>query len=409
MSAFSGYAPFSPEQLADPFPIYASARREAPIFYSPELGSWVLTKHQDVRFVYEHPEIFSNVDVLSSRSGMPAAIVEEFPGWIPPFAKQVVMCDPPEHTRLKRLMMKSFTPGRVAQFEPWIREIVQRLISSFEAAGKADLVSSFTALVPTDIIGRILGVPTEDSRQFRGWVGDIVTLAGTWDLTEQEQIHAWRGIRQFDDYVQRLVAERRQHRREDVVSYLIDAKSDDGSPALSDEEVVHSVLNIAGAGADTTGNLIALTTYLLLVQPDRWHAVQGNHALIGNAVEETLRYQSVVRGLIRRTMGPIELRGIKIPKGELVYIALVSANCDEEVFAEPNVYDMNRLGVRNHMGFGMGAHTCLGASLARLECKVAIAGLLDSLPRLALAAGQSRLDFKKSNLIPGIRSLHATW
>jgi cytochrome P450 len=409
MSAFSGYAPFSPEQLADPFPIYARARLEAPVFYSEELGSWVLTKYQDVRFVYEHPEIFSNVDVLSSRSGMPAAIVAEFPGWIPPFAKQVVMTDPPQHTRLKRLMMKVFTPGRVAQFEPWIREIVQGLIGSFAAAGRADLVTAFTALVPTDVIGRVLGVPTGDSRQFRGWVGDIVTLAGTWDLTEQEQIQAWRGIRQFDDYVKNLVAERRRHRREDVVSYLIEAKSDDGSPALSDEEVVHNVLNIAAAGADTTGNLIALTIYLLLVQPERWHAVQGNRALIGNAVEETMRYQSVVRGLIRRTMRPIELRGVEIPTGELVYIALVAANCDEEVFAQPNVYDMNRPGVRNHMGFGMGAHTCLGASLARLECKVALAGLLDSLPKLTLAAGQGRLDFKKSNLIPGIRSLHATW
>jgi len=409
MSTFSGYAPFSPEQLANPFPVYARARREAPVFYSPELGSWVLTKYQDVRFVYEHPEIFSNVDVLSSRSGMPAAITAEFPGWIPPFAKQVVLSDPPQHTRLKRLMMKVFTPGRVAQFEPWIGEIVQGLIESFESAGQADLVSTFTALVPTDVIGKILGVPTEDSRQFRDWVGDIVTLAGTWDLTEQEQIQAWRGIRQFDDYVKQLVAERRRDRREDVVSYLIEAKSDDGSPALSDEEVVHNVLNIAAAGADTTGNLIALTVYLLLAQPERWQAVQRNRALIANAVEETLRYQSVVRGLIRRTMRPVEFRGIEIPAGELVYIALVSANCDEEVFADADVYDMNRPGVRNHMGFGMGAHTCLGASLARLESKVATAGLLDRLPKLALAAGQNGLDFKKSNLIPGIRSLHVTW
>jgi cytochrome P450 len=406
---FPAYSPFSPEQLLDPYPVYAEARREAPVFYSPELEMWVLTKYQDVRLVYEHPEIFSNSAVLSPRSGLPKAIAEEFAGWTLPMEKQAVMSDPPQHTRLKRLMMKAFTPGRVAQFAPWIRQIVDSLIDEFQHARSTNLVEAFTSKVPTDVIGRILGVPTQDSRKFRQWVGEIVLLAGTWDVSEEEQIGAWRGIRQFDEYVRQLVAERRLHRQEDVVSYLIEATSEDGSPALSDEEVVHSVINIAGAGADTTGNLIALTVYLLLHRPQRWQAVRDDHGLIGVAIEESMRYASVVRGLVRRTTQAVDIRGIKIPEGEFVYIALTSANRDEDIFQNADVYDMRRVGVRNHMSFGMGAHTCAGASLARLETKTAITALLERFPQLSLSDARAGLNFKKNNMIPGIKSVQVEW
>jgi cytochrome P450 len=406
---FPAYSPFLPEQLLDPHPVYAEARRQAPVFYSPELEMWVLTKYQDVRFVYERPEIFSNSAVLSPRAGLPSAIAEEFAGWTLPMEHQVVMSDPPQHTRLKRLMMKAFTPGRVSQFEPWVRQIVDGLIDVFEPARSANLVEVFTSKVPTDVIGRILGVPTQDSRKFRAWVGNIVLLAGTWDVSEEEQIGAWRGIRQFDEYARQLVAERRLHRREDVVSYLIEATTEDGTPALSDEEVVHSVINIAGAGADTTGNLIALTLYLLLQRPERWEAVRNDHGLIGGAIEESMRYASVVRGLVRRTTQPVDIRGITIPAGEFVYIALTSANRDEDQFQNVDVYDMRRAGVRNHMGFGLGAHSCAGASLARLEVKTAILALLERLPQLALSDARARLDFKKNNMIPGIKSVQVEW
>jgi cytochrome P450 len=403
------YSPFSPEQLLDPHPVYAEARRQTPVFYSPQLEMWVLTKYQDVRFVYEHPEIFSSSAVLSPRAGLPSAIAKEFVGWTLPMEHQVVMSDPPQHTRLKRLMMKAFTPGRVSQFEPWVRQIVDGLIDAFEPARSANLVEVFTSKVPTDVIGRILGVPTQDSRKFRGWVGAIVLLAGTWDVSEEEQIGAWRGIRQFDEYARQLVAERRLHRQEDVVSYLIEGTTEDGTPALSDEEVVHNVINIAGAGADTTGNLIALTLYLLLQRPERWEAVRDDHGLIGGAIEESMRYASVVRGLVRRTTQSVDIRGITIPAGEFVYIALTSANRDEDQFQNVDVYDMRRAGVRNHMGFGLGAHSCAGASLARLEVKTAILALLERIPQLALSDTRAGLDFKKNNMIPGIKSVQVAW
>ena len=406
---FPAYSPFSPEQVNDPFAVFARARREAPIFYSPDLDMWVLTKYEDVRYVYENPETFSSSSVLSPRTGMPASIAAEFEGWSLPMAKQVVMSDPPQHTRLKRLMMKAFTPGRVAQFEPWIRETVYGLIDKFEDAGSGDLVQLFTSFVPTDVIGRILGVPTQDSRKFRKWVGDINLLAGTWDVSEEEQVGAWRGIRQFEEYAQNLVTERRKAPREDVLSYLIEATSEDGSPSLTNEEVVQNVLNLAGAGSDTSGNLIALTVYMLLQRPERWQEVAKNHSLIAGALEESMRYACVVRGLVRRTTRPVEIGGMTIPQGNCVYIALASANRDEDVFPDPDVYDMNRAGVRNHLGFGVGAHTCLGVSLARLECKTAIAALVERLPGLALADENIRLELKKNIMAPGIKALPVKW
>lgn len=406
---FPDYRPFSSEQLADPHAAFARARKEAPVFYSSELRMWILTKYQDVRYVYEHPEIFSSSAVLASRSGIPDVVAKEFGGWTPHMDKQVVMSDPPLHTRLKRLMMKAFTPARVAQFEPWIHQIANCLIDAFHDDGSADLVENYSALIPTEVIGRVLGAPSADSRKFRKWVGAINLLVGTWDVSEEEQINAWRAIREFEEYSHQLVAERRSNPQQDVVSYLIEATSEDGSPALSDEEVVQNVSNIAGAGADTTGNLIASTVYLLLREPSRRLAVERDPSLIAPAIEESLRFASVVRGLVRRVTRSIEIRGVKIHEGELVYIALISANRDDEMFANPHSFEIGRSGVRNHLGLGMGAHTCLGASLARLEARIAIETLFKRLPGLRLASGQTSLQFKKNNFIPGIKELHAKW
>ncbi len=232
----SGYSPFTEEQLADPYPMYRRARQEAPVFYSEELGSWVLTRYRDVQFVYEHPEIFSSSEVIRPRSPMPASLARELAGWTPPFAHQVVMTDPPKHTRLKRLMMKAFTPGRVSKFESWIRDIVTGLLGEFESEKQVDLVSVYTSLVPTDVIGKVLGVGTPR-------FAPLPPMGGGHRLARRTGRCERRGA-------DHRMAQHPRVRRilpapgggapsappRGVISYLIEATTDDGAPALSDEE-----------------------------------------------------------------------------------------------------------------------------------------------------------------------------
>jgi cytochrome P450 len=370
---------------------------------------WVVTRYDDVSFIYANPGIFSSASVLSPRTDIPTSIVAEFGGWSPPIAQMLVMTDAPQHTRLRQLMMKAFTPARVSQFEPWIVNIENALMDGFIEGKKGDFVGLFTSRVPTDAIGRILGVPSEDARMFATWVGDLNNLAGTFDLDEQTMIACWRGVRDFENYAMQLIADRRKAPREDVVSYFIDAKSEDGSPALSDTELLHNVLNVAAAGSETSGVLLAVMIYLLLIHPDQWDEIKRNSALIPGAIEESLRFGGVVRGLIRRTTQDVTLGGQQIREGDFVYFSLASANRDHSVFLDGDTFNIYRQNARRHLGLGGGIHNCLGASLARLEAKIGIKCLIERMPNLALAEDHKGLEYRANIMIPPIKSLEVTW
>jgi cytochrome P450 len=340
---------------------------------------------------------------------MPASILAEFGTWSPPIANQLVMTDDPQHARLRQLMMKAFTSARVAKFEPWVFDIESELLNGFIGQKQGDLLQLFTSRVPTDVIGRILGVPSEDARMFATWVGDLNNLAGTFDAEEAMMIACWRGVRDFEQYTMKLIAARRQQLREDIVSYFIEAKSDDGSPAMSDIEVLHNVVNVAAAGSETSGVLLAMTIYQLLRHPEQWEEVKNNPALIGGAIEESLRFGGVVRGLVRRATQDIVLAGQQVRKGEFVYFSLVSANRDEAMFADGDKFNIRRPNARRHFGFGGGIHTCLGVALARLEAKIGIKLLTERMPNLRLADDQAVLEYHPNIMIPSVKSLRVTW
>ena len=406
---FPAYSPFSPDQVNDPFPALAKARRECPVFYSDELKMWVVTRYEDVNFIYANPSTFSNSSVLTPRTDMPPSIVAEFGGWAPPISKMLVMTDAPQHTRLRQLMAKAFTPARVSLFKPWILQIENSLIDGFLEKKHGDLVELFTSLVPTDVIARILGIPTEDARMFAKWVGDLNNLAGTFNADEKSLIACWRGVREFEQYVMKLVASRRKEPREDVVSYFIEAKSEDGSPAMSDIEVLHNVANVAAAGSETSGVLLAVTIYQLLRHPNQWQDLKSNPGLIPGAIEESLRFGGVVRGLIRRTTQDTQVGGQQILEGEFVYFSLASANRDETVFVDGETFNIRRPNARRHFGLGGGIHNCLGASLARLETTIGIQCLIDRMPNLALAKDHEDLQYRANIMIPPVHSLEVTW
>ncbi|HYR80427.1 MAG TPA: cytochrome P450 [Candidatus Dormibacteraeota bacterium] len=406
---FEPFRPFSKEQLADPYPVLAQARAEKPVFYSEEFDLWVVTRYEDVNRIYGDPILYSNASVLEPRMARPAEIDLEFGDRQLGLHNQLVMSDPPAHTRLRKLMMPAFLPNRVREREQWIRALTNRLIDEFEVLRQADLVRAYASRIPTAVIGNVVGAPEGDARQFAGWVDDIFTLTGAWDVTDAERAKAWRGVFAFEDYIAALVADRRRNPGNDLTTDFIQAQSDDGSPAMSDTEVLWNVFNVAAAGADTTGVLIAQLIHLLLTHPDQWEILKSNRLLIPNAIDETMRVRSPVRGLMRKTTAPVTIAGVPIPARAYVFISLASASHDEKFFAQPERFDVRRSNANRQLGFGSRSHACIGAALARLEARIAIETLIDRLPQVEIVAESRTLEYKPNLMLPVIASLHAKW
>ncbi|WP_339706406.1 cytochrome P450 [uncultured Sphingosinicella sp.] len=406
---FQEFKPFSKAQLADPYTVLARARDQAPVFYAPEFDFWVVTRYEDVNRIYGEPALYSSSSVLSPRMERPAEIDREFGDRQLGLHHQLVMSDPPAHTRLKKLMSPAFLPRRILAREEWIRELTHKLIDAFEANGEADLVRSYAARIPTAVIGKIIGAPEDDARNFAHWVDDIFTLTGAWDIPEAERARAWRGVFAFEDYIRSLIAERRCEPQDDLTTDFIQARSDDGSPAMNDTEVLWNVFNIAGAGADTTGVLIAQLIHLLLTHPDQWEAVRRDKSLITNAVDETMRVRSPVRGLMRKTTAEVSIAGITIPAGAFVFIHLASANHDSQIFTDPRQFDIRRPNANRHLGFGSRSHACIGAPLARLEARIALETLIDRLPGLELLEDSKIIQYKPNLMLPAVAFLKARW
>lgn len=306
-------------------------------------------------------------------------------------------------------MSPAFLPRRIREYESWIRGLANRLVDGFAKAGKTDIVSSYAARIPTAVVGKIVGAPEEDSRQFAHWVDDIFTLTGDWDVPEAEQASAWRGVFAFEDYIAALIADRRRNPQDDLTTDFILARADDGEPAMSDTEVLWNVFNVAAAGSDTTGVLIAQALHLLLAHRSEWDAIREDRSLIPNAVDEAMRLRAPVRALIRRTTAQAIIGGVTIPADSLVLISVASTGHDEQIFPHPERFDVRRGNAKRHLGFGSRIHSCIGAPLARLEAQIAIETLIDRLPDLRMSEQSRSLIYRPNLILPVIDHLHVHW
>lgn len=406
---FPDYKPFEADQMACPYPTLAKAREEQPIFFSHELGMWVVTRYEDVIRICGEPIKYSSSKVLAPLHAKPAQIVKEFGERELPFEHSLVMSDPPKHTRLKQLVMPAFMPSRIALREKWVRALTNRLVDEFIELGEVDLVGQYAAKIPTAVIGHMLGMSEVDAPKLKKWVEDILLLSGEVNATEEQVIQAYRGAFEFEDCIRALVADRKKSPQDDLTSDLILAKTEDGSPSLSEIEAVHIVVNLAGAGADTTGMLIAQQVYLLLSHPEQWSALCQDQSLIPGAVDEALRHSGPVRGLVRQTTTQVQIGNQTIPENSMVFMSFASANRDGDVFPNSDQFDIRRSNANKHLALGSRAHACVGAALARLEARISIETLLDRIPNLRLAGDQQSLQYVPNLVIPIIKSLKVCW
>ncbi|HEU5439090.1 MAG TPA: cytochrome P450, partial [Ktedonobacterales bacterium] len=307
-----------------------------------------------------------------------------------------------EHRRLRTLVRDTFAPKHIAQLEPRVRELVGMSLDRMAAAERVDLVADFALPLPLTVIAEILGVSERDRLRFRDWFSSFIGTSAS-NRPSLSMLLKLPDIFAMMRFLRRLVSERRAHPGDDLVSRL--ALTQEGDDRLSEDEMVAMLLILLIAGYETTVNLIATGTLLLLGHPDQLTRLREDPALIESAVEELLRLATPVDVATERyAREEVEIAGVTIPRGALVLVAIVSANADETRFPQPEQMDVSRAENR-HLAFGLGPHYCLGAPLARMEARVALNALIQRFPHLRLAAPAEQLHWRPGVSLRGLVSL----
>jgi cytochrome P450 len=378
----------------DPHQIYEQLRLDGPIrpVVLPTGGTgWLVTRYDDVRRLLGDPRL-SKGGVVS-----PIGYLVDLPDDIQQgLTRHMLTADPPDHTRLRRLVTAGFTTRRIEALRPRVQEIADELLDEMAGRARVDLIDEFAFPLPLQVICELLGVPIADRVEFREWSNVIV--AG---IAAREQLPG--AMTSMLGYLRELIARKRRQPADDLLSALI-AVSDEGD-RLTRDELTSTVFLLLVAGHETTVNLIGNGVYLLLTHPDQRERLRTDPALLPVAIEEFLRYESPVHlATFRVTTEDVEVDGQVIPAGQPVLISLLSANRDEDRFAEPRRFDITARET-SHVAFGHGIHFCLGAPLARLEGQVAFASLLRRFPDMRLAEPGRRIAWRPGSLMHGLAGL----
>jgi cytochrome P450 len=385
--------------MQNPHELEARLRKDGPVrqVRTPRgLRVWLVTRYADAKQVLAHSEIRKNAALATQlmRDQYPESASVLTPA-SRAVASHMLNSDPPDHTRLRRLVTRAFTSRTVAWLEPRIVNIADTLLTAMEQQRDVDLMTAYAGPLPMRVICELLGVPESQRERFRALSTVVVGASADSRLAD-----AAAG---FMSYVHDLINEKRAHPGTDLLSELI-AVSDDGD-SLSQEELAAMTALLVIAGHDTTVNLIGNGVLALLRDPEQWAALRDEPALVPNAVEEMLRYDGPVHLATERfTTEPVTIGGIEIPANEFVLVSLTSANRDGKHFEYPDTFDVRRI-AGGHVSFGHGIHHCVGAPLARLEARVAVRRLVERFPRLRLTADPATLIWRNSTLIRGLESL----
>jgi cytochrome P450 len=388
------FNPMDPDFVADPYPMYHRLRAEDPVHHSP-LGFWVLTRYPDVMAMLRDPRLI--------KEPIAAFVAARFGVAVPPgLGLSMLDRDPPDHTRLRGLVSKAFTPRALEGLRPHIQQIVDGLLDEAQRRGSMDLIEEFAYPLPVRVICEMLGVPVKDHERFKQWGLDIARGLDAIMLPPDSDVavRSIAGRRALSNYFRELIAERRAAPRDDMLSALIAAE--EAGDKLNEDELLATCILLLVAGHETTVNLIGNGTLALLRHPAELRKLRENPGLITTAVEELLRFDGPVQRTARIPSEDITIGGVTIGKGEMVMPFLGAADRDPAQFPDPDRLDITRADNR-HIAFGMGIHFCLGAPLARMEGQIAINTLLARLPRLALAT--DRPKFRQSLTLRGLETL----
>ena len=407
MSTTQRYDLYSPEFRATTHATYARMREESPVHLQPGLDGetliWFVTRYEDVVAVLTDKRFVLDPKLALSQEELDAL---EADSQIPNDERvntNLLAMDGDDHRRLRQLVTKAFTPRMVEQLRPRIQEIADELIDRVQAQGAMELVDDFAFPLPITVIAELLGIPVEDRGRFRTWSNSFVLPPVTDELREQFMRHTDEFVAYLDD----LFATRRAEPTDDLLSALVQAE--EHGDRLSQNELRSMAVLLIVAGHETTVSLITNAVRALLSNPDQLASFRGDPSLVRPAVEEVLRYDSPVeRSLSRWAAADVEVGGQLVRRGEHVIAVLGSANRDPAQFAEPDTLDLRREECK-HVGFGRGAHYCLGAPLARLEGEIALGTLFERLPNLRLTIAEDDLYWRPIPFFRSLASLPVAW
>ncbi|MGX1562449.1 cytochrome P450 [Streptomyces sp. NPDC055506] len=396
MAAFD---PWDPAFLADPYPAYAELRAQGRVHYYEPTNQWLVPHHADVSALLR--------DRRLGRTYQHRFTHEEFGRTAPPAGQEpfhtlndhgMLDLEPPDHTRIRRLVSKAFTPRTVERLKPYVRGLADELASALAEAGGGDLLKDVAEPLPVAVIAEMLGIPESDRAPLRPWSADI---CGMYELNPSEETaaKAVRASVEFSDYLRELIAARRKEPGDDLISGLIEAH--DEGDRLTEQEMISTAVLLLNAGHEATVNSTVNGWYALFRNEAQLAALRADHTLIPSAVEELMRYDTPLQLFERWVLDEIEIAGTTIPRGAEIALLFGSANHDPAVFTDPARLDLTRAD-NPHISFSAGIHYCIGAPLARIELAASMAALLEKTPALRLAEEPRR---KPNFVIRGLEGL----
>jgi cytochrome P450 len=378
------FDPLSPEFLADPFSVMAKA--EAPIFFAPSIGYYVVTRYQDVDEVFKNPTTYSAAVAQAPLVPLAAEARQILLAGGHQPQPSMVSLDEPAHARLRKPAARAFSVKRVTAMIPTIEATAAQLLDSVTDSTEFDLVAALAFPLPANIVFSLMGVPERDYGQLKQWCGYRAALS--WGRpAPEDQVEIATSMAAYRRYMRNLVDLKVTAPGDDLTSDLI-AIHDEAPDRLTLDEIASILFSLSFAGHETTTGLISNTVRRLLEDPSRWAEIAGRPDLIPSAVEEALRYDPSVPVWRRVTTRPVMLGGVDLPQGARLYLWLAAAGRDQAAFADPDRFDLHRPDAERHLAFGKGQHFCLGANFGRLEAQIAIAELARRYPSLRLAPDQ---------------------
>lgn len=393
----------SPQFNANPYPLYARLRAQAPVYRTTlphKQVAWLVTRYEDVLGILKDERFVK--DRLNAMPPDRQAKTPWVPGIFKPLTRNMLDVDEPDHTRLRALVRKAFTPRLIEQLRRRVQALCDDLLDAAQRKGSMELVGDYALPVPATVIADLLGVPAEDRRKFHRWSSKIVSVSPGAEAG-LEGLRLIPSVWAFMRYLRKQFEQRRADPKNDLITALVQAE--EAGDKLSEDELLAMGFLLLVAGHETTVNLISSGTLALLEHPEQLEMLRQNPSLIGSAVEELLRYTSPVQMATERfAREDVTIAGTTIPRGELVLAVIGSANRDEGQFESPDTLDVTR-DPNKHLAFGKGIHHCLGASLARMEAQIAIDTLLRRFPSLRLAMAPEALRWHRGLFLRGLEKL----
>jgi cytochrome P450 len=386
----------SPEFVGDPYPTLDALRELDPVHWSESIGGWVLTRYDDILRTFKDVEHYSNEERLGRATLHLAADarqqLESFEAHYR--TKGLLHSDPPDHTRLRRLISRAFSPRVIETMRSRIQHVVDDLIDRVEVAGEMEVIEDLAFALPVTVLADLLGVPKSHGVTFRQWADRLLAFQGINKPTEEVLRAAQDALIEAREYLAKLIAERRCVPGDDLISHMLRV-SDDGE-SLSDAEIINTGVTLLTAGHETTTSLIGNGLFTLLSHPEQWERLKADRSLVKPAIEEILRFESPVSRQPRLLKHDAELGGYVLERGQMVFQMLGAANRDPRHFNDPATFDVIRSPNR-HIAFGQGIHFCIGAPLSRIEGETVFRTVLDRLPTVRLIDAHPSWDLEKAN------------